>query len=249
MNYFQDDIIENYIEGRLSSSEKQLFEQALQTNVQLQKEVIRKKETIQVAKEMAEVLLSDRIKKIVQEEMAVVDMTPKVARRRWLYVISAAAAAVLLLVVTYFSFFQTTSKHKELFAQHFEPYEISIPRSSTQTVSFNFEEGIKAYHNENYPLALSHFKPILKTDIIASLAAGICYLEIGAYQEAILQFQSLNQTIYKNQGLWYEGLTYLKMNDINNSKRVLQQLIKDHKEKPDTMYIKKAKILLQSLEK
>ena len=85
------------------------------------------------------------------------------------------------------------------------------------------------YNSKQYRAALPLLKPYVEThpaELEYSLAEAICYLETGAYKDAIILFQAMAEmeSALKYTATWYEALTYLKQNKLTECKETLKQI-------------------------
>lgn len=241
MDYMTNEAVEQYLLGKLSPADQEGFEKAMKDSTILQKEVAIQKELLGTLQDMGDLLLLRRIQELSKErkQQKLATKTIKsLNRRRFMYILSAAAS-ILLLVVGYFSFFQVPLNQR-LFDAHFTPYELESLRSNP-----DLEKGKQLYAAQNYTAALVYFEKIQTLNNESKMAVGICYLQTGAYPNAIAHFEDLAQIpSYKTVALWYQALSYLKSNDLEKTKTVLTQVIP-----LDSPYAQKAQKILEALEK
>lgn len=223
MDFSSNEFIDNYLLNYLSTSDKVSFEQALATDTKLANKVKARKELLAVVDDMGDLLLLDRIKSIA----AKIDATPPIQlqkKRNPFLSYAAAAIMLLLLTVSYFAFIRPPL-HERLYATHYTIYQIDNLRNANQEGQNAFQIGWQAYQTKDYQQAATAFESIQNNNLEAKMALGICYLEIGQAQKAIQQFKQLETTAFSNMALWYQGLAYLKMNQLDKSLPYFERLI------------------------
>ena len=167
---------------------------------------------------------------------------------RWRNWAAAAAAIALLITAGMIYSNQGPASSAELFAQVYTPYE--SPFAGTRSggeEGLPFADGMSAYQDGNYELALQNFNAVLAsspTESIAHLHAGMANLQLEKTEAAIKHLSTvrLNAPVLYGPASWYLALAHLKAGDINSCKAILEQILPTEKE-----HYPKAQELLKQL--
>lgn len=167
---------------------------------------------------------------------------------RWRNWAAAAAAVALLITARMVYSNQGPASSADLFAQVYSPYE--SPFAGTRSggeEGLPFTDGMIAYQDGNYELALQNFNTVLTnspTESIAHLHAGMASLQLNKTTAAIKHLSTvrLNTPVLYGPASWYLALAHLKAEDLTNCKKVLQQILPEEKE-----HYSKAQELLKQL--
>ncbi len=137
------------------------------------------------------------------------------------------AAAVILIAVSSIIVYQLNSAPnlEDLIAEEItNPYRISaILRDG---VSFEvLNEGIVAYNQRNYTEAISKLNGV--TSAQAIFLKGLSHLYTGEYQLAVDEFKNkiLIKSRFEEQSRWYLAVSYLKMREMEKSRKVLEVIV------------------------
>lgn len=228
--------IEKYLDGRLSSEEKEVFENELETNTLLRDEV-------KLHREVAETLRGEKIhefrdvlKKVDSEWNRGQSQKKNIIFSIRFKRMAALAATILLLVVVSYPFiFQDKDVSNEaLFADNFEPYKMilnqrSISDNDAEVALLN--QAIVAYEGKNYGEASSAFQQLQtnNTNLIAlRFYTGLS--ELGAENTAtsIDIFKEILATrdhLFIEQSRWYLSLAYLQKGDRETAKLELEKIV------------------------
>ncbi|MEL6560339.1 MAG: tetratricopeptide repeat protein [Bacteroidota bacterium] len=148
-----------------------------------------------------------------------------------------AATVTLLLIATLFLWQASPSKNERVFAAYFKQYPIPANLRG-ENVETNLNEGFMAYETQNFSKALPIFNNSDDNSVSIKMYIGNCYLGIDRPEKAAEVFSSLDS----EEAQWYLALTYVKMNQINEAREVLEAL-----EIKSEIYRAKAKELLVDL--
>ncbi len=224
--------IDRYLDGGLNTSEQKAFEQALQQDAQLRREVEIQQELRRGIRNKGNDLLKDRLRKIHSEEITSLkkEKTPEVKGKiiRFRRPMLGAVAAILLLVAV-FVFFPGKQSPEKLFAQNYEPYEISLVQRGDEGETL--AKADQDYRSGNYTAAITALEILLESQPANAklhLVLGICFLETAQSEQAREHFQlALNNSLYQDKAQWYLALSYLREGDIKNAKTYLEPLSQD----------------------
>lgn len=218
----KDILLNNYFEGTLSEKERLEFEELLSTDSEFQSEFEFQKKT-KIAFTLNE---RERLKSELQQLEN--NRKPKRTKTAWL---SIAAGIVVLFSLGLFLWNNTNSNEK-LYADFYETFpNIEAPTTRGETTQNIKSEAFFAYDSKDYKKAIELFSEIYKiekTDY-AIFYIGLSEMELNEHKKAIDTF-SLFQGDSNNNFYfyikWYKALCYLKENDIENSKKLLNEVVK-----------------------
>jgi len=251
MSQTNDQLIEQYLAGQMSSAEEEAFLQRVQTEPELG-EQLKLEKNMRAAlddadwaftensdhdevKAYAEAFASDNaqalkesINKASEAYHAKEQKTerPK-ARRLWIY--SVAAAAVLII-----SFMIIKPKPMEpglLYSEYLQKTE--LPDLTTRSADDNAAELLRAqalFNNQEYKNAVTAFQKLLvqmpsRSELYINMA--VAQIELDQFDEAI---GTLDQLIGSNlldaqKGYWYQSLVYLKAGEPERCEALLETII------------------------
>lgn len=228
--------IDDYLLGKMSATEKQEFEQRMEQDVPLKKDV-----TIQ--SELLEGMKAYRQKENFMATMSGIheeykqSLEPKVEtaakviaidkKRNWLRPILAIAASITLLIFA-LQYFSTPSDYTQLAQVNFSPYEDILTNqisasgaASDPNATFipSLEDAIAAYNIKDFATAEQQFlafKNSATTRNLLVLLADFYLAQIALKNSNYIEATKLLEPLSTIQGLpfsseihWYLGLAYL----------------------------------------
>lgn len=228
----QIEIIDQYIDNEMEINERTSFENELETNSDLRKQLglilivnrsLQKKEVIEYRK-----CISDIRKNMLQKSSERYKSSWFTIKLEWYY---AAAVSILLIgtAIVFYLLLPKVYNNQQLFAMNYKRYPASaIVRSKTE---FNNSENaiIKSYETANYKYTLrliNNSKKEINNNKI-SLIEGICFIEINDLNNAINSFKQLSldtKSIFYRDAQWYLALCYLKVEKKEKAKLILRQI-------------------------
>ena len=226
---YTDQQIDDFIMGLLDEKEKALFNKELASNNELAIRLEDRRVLIKGIEEYHSLELKHKLKNIHSK---VFDSAPmQTARRRSLIPWIAAAATIALLIVALLWMNNSKATSEQLYASNFKPFELSFTqRDDVDTQLLQLEV---LYDNGQYEEAI----PIFESKIRESnnpgqlqLGIGISKMAVGQNEAALQHFDIILKSgdlLFKDHAIWYSALTYLKMDDREQAKRFLQQLVED----------------------
>jgi len=222
-----ENLIEKYIQNRLSSKEKIEFDELLKSDIDFEKEVIFQTNIKKAVKKEDDIRFRSLISEI---EVKTNKSIRKPNYAKWL----VAASIVVLLGLTYFFTQNNDASTDELFTSYFEPYRNVIQpiergdnQQDTKTLAF------MAYEKGDYENAIKLFSKLYaenKESYYLFYKAN-ALLKLEKADEAIpllLEHLKTKDTLTEKTN-WYLALAYLKLNDKNNAKKALKKVIDDGK--------------------
>lgn len=215
----QQELINAYLDRKLSPEDQKLFENLIEDNPEYKAELEQQK------KLKAAITLSEResLRGFLEE---VDSLPPQTSLKSWLF---SGAIAFLLVLAGYFLWITLSmSPGQKLFAKYFESYPNQVPPSLLENDEFGLKsEAFQAYDQGDFQKAAALFEQV-KTQPdsdFALLYLGICQLELGRPEKAIpvLSLIPVNsKTASKEVASWFEALGYFKLNMLDKGKKSLQ---------------------------
>ena len=184
-------LIQDYLDGKLTDQEKKDFEEVLAKDADLNNEVVELKEL-----ELGLHSLGyDQFKTTVNEwETDFQQSTPKTSKIVQLRYYFAAAASLALLIMAGYFFSNNSISPEQLYANNYTPYEDMVigrgNNSTTEAIEL-LTNGMNAYNQQDYQTAsekLNEYLGLMPTDYGIALYLGIAQMEIGKNNEAEASF-------------------------------------------------------------
>lgn len=233
INPNQQEYIDRYLRGELKGQELEEFFETLKNDpvmanaLQIQESIVQGIEyrgNQELKKRLQQISSEARDKKITPAS------APNNKARVIRYVIIGLAAAITLLIISTFIFQKTDTE--QLFANYYQPSQFSITRQIDIEAEIARAENF--YNNANYTAAIPVLQGLLRKqpeNAAIQLALGNALLNSEAPERAIAEFQNIierNAPLYIDQAKWYLALTHLKLGNIENCKKLLQELVSDN---------------------
>ncbi len=231
------DLIEKYLAGVMSETERSNFENQLSTDSSLQEE-------LNLHRQVAETLKGEKVHELRSVLKEVDKKWQSPAEKKEGKVVGfpfrkmlSIAAALLVLVVAYFVISPSLNNSQEnLFASNFEPYKMVLnqrsllPNPETEWMRPAVNKAISAYNAKDYAEASKLFQSLSTETPDANafqVYAAISELSLGHSDQAIVILEKLVEDappLFIEQSRWYLGLAYLQKEDNVAAKSQLQQI-------------------------
>lgn len=211
----------DYLDDKLEGQSLEEFENQIENDLDLQKEVQDYNSLKDGVIAYGEMTLKEELEVIHQRTFP--DSYSRFSSlRRW----GPIAASILFLIALAW-WWNSNQKEPDLFKEYYAVY--TIPASSRSTASeLKLLAANELYQRGSYKEAISLFEEIDKPDGRVSLALGICHLELDQFETAQSLFTDLinspDQDIYQNLAQWYLALSYLKQEQPGNAEKWLEIL-------------------------
>lgn len=264
------DIIENYLQNKMSQADKEKFERELASNPELQEELnfIKDLETgIQFAGRENTINVIQQVQRSLEEE-GFFQKKDKSAWVRKIFdrpVLSIAALVVVAagIFVAYFWIVKPQqSPYGALYAAHFEPEteklgilleDLTAPGLINEDKEKNeaLANALQAYQKQNFTETqglLNNYLNQFPGDGVAGFYLGLCRLHLKQYKLAVQTLEPLTgsaDSAIKEEISWYLALGYLKMSD-EGSHQKGKELFEKLSENPEGKYRQKAQDILQN---
>lgn len=231
-------LIQKYLQGTLSESEEQRFQEYLEKEPTFAEEIPFYEDLNYAFAKADYEQTKSQLQSFYKEEK-------QSAWRKW----SIAAAILILMGLGSLWFFNTVNSTETLYAHYFEPYKNVVQpivrgetEKTTQVLAF------MAYDDGEYAQAIVHLNELLeeKPEAILALYKGNAQLQTNQTEAAIETLASQikkTDTIYA-EAQWYLALSYLKLDNKEVAKKYLNRLLQTK----SSFKNKDAIALLKSLE-
>lgn len=238
----KESLLTRYFEGTLTEEEKVLLSEKLQTDPDFKAEFEFQKNV------KAAIKLEER--KNLKAKLNALENNRKPQKTkgspvRW---ISIAASFLVFVSVGYWLFMSQNS-NDSLYKNYYETF----PNVEAPVVRGSVSDDIKskafyAYDSKQYEEALRLFSEIYEKDKddYALFYKGLALMELEQFPEAVKVFegyQTKPNSAFNSYVKWYLALSYLKTNETEKSKSLVNELIKS-----ENPFQSQAKELLRDLE-
>ena len=219
-------MINGYFEGSLSESQLEKFNNLLKGDDDFAS-------AFEFEKELQTSLKKDERKEIKALLSSLNDSEQKnhgkvISLRPWL---AAASIALVVGIGSWLFFFNSTPINSQrLYLDNFLPYENVVhPIERGNQLEDLLSRAFMAYEEENYDKALHLFKELNRkqNDDYIDFYEAIVLMQLNRHEESIPILESYieNNGELRDRARWYLALSYLKLDEIKNSKAELEKLI------------------------
>ena len=242
----EDDIlIEKYLLGKLSETEKEAFEKRMSSDEAFKESVLLEEQLFDAldenswstskglqADEYRSVLDSKDIKDLKKMLSETTNTYQENVKPQYPFkkVLTYAIAAAVTLFIAFQFLVPQTYTPQELYAQC-NAYD-DLPSFVTRADSDESKlvRAQELFDQKQYKQAIPLFDNELlqnKNDSRIYIYLGLSYVESGDYNNAIKIFDSLSESdlIDAEMGYWYKALTFLKQGDVKKSKSILENIV------------------------
>jgi len=237
------ELIERYLEGSLSPSEQQAFDQRLVQEPAFSEEVALQQQIREGLRATGRARILSQLETVENRMSAYHPPTQVIRfderiRQRFYW---AAAAAILLLIPVYLLLKSNISQEK-LFARYFEPYQTAQPLSQDP-----LDRALQQYRDKNYAKALGILKSMEDqgdvSDSTLFYKANV-HLQLDQPREAVASLQKIpaSSTFY-DEAQWYLALAYLQNNEPERTRERVSLIA----QKPGHPYQQRAADLVKDL--
>lgn len=235
-----EQIIQDYLDGRLSEQDRTVFE----TNMKGDSELAREVEDLQLLENglsslgstqfAAEVGAWEQEYRASQKERGIIFGDGKPSRgiifrqSQWL-----AAAVVSLLVLSAAGWWMLAGgqDNQEVYASYYAPYEdmILVRGDTLQGVESMLRMGMEAYNAGDYAAAIGQleaYRQAVPEDFRPFLYIAIAQAEQGDMEQADTNFKrAMEDSTYRQQAEWYQALTYLKVDQQTAAIQLFESIV------------------------
>lgn len=224
--------ITNYLDGKLSGKELDVFLQEVKNNPELRELLYLHKEVDAAIKDKDAQRLREKLDKAYMDFIASEKASHKQKKtatgiiRLKKYIKYAAVIAFLFAGTFYLIINRKKLTPGQLYSMYYQPYETDVTIRSTDSETSKILEGIKLCQQGNYDEANKNFSEVLESNancMEAHFYKAMSLMEMQKYEEAVRSLHIIledDQSAYTTHADWYLGLCYLKMNKKDKAIRV-----------------------------
>ena len=258
--------IEKYLSGAMTPNEVVAFEKLLNENPEIREELLLSEEIndhlLERRKDydipdneyvgrLRSFLKSDENKEIQQTITNIgkeYSVNSSKSRRSGALMIAASIAAIVFVSLGYWIFGGSVSS-EELYVQYYASEDLPSIVKRDGDVSI-LEKGVVAFQDGKYEEAITFFESYKEKggdlDPSVFLYTGAAYSEMGNIEQSAENFDHIIQSnsLDASKGLWFKALMYLKANEPNKAKTILEKIASA----PSYFNYEKAQELLEKLD-
>lgn len=223
------DIFDRYFEQKLSEKELGEFSQRLADDVEFSRAFAEYKTVVKATKLAGEQQIRKTLSAIASEDSQAEAKVIKFRAARMWY---AAAVVIVLISTGVWAFLSQGSSPHALYADNFEVYPgLSNTRGDSDLTALwsNFSDSYSAgeYEASLVILGEAEFNDI-GPEYLVRFYSGICLMALDQpnFERAITEFDEVlvSDNDFHAQSLWYQGLAYLHMEDLESAKEKFESL-------------------------
>lgn len=240
------ELIENYVEGRLSDNERQDFETRLIVDSDFKEEFDLYNNIVSGIKASGLENLKAKLKEADDEldSNNIIELKPENKNSSRLY-LSIAASLVLILGI---AFIWKINSSNDLSGMANSIYEKDKGLPTEMAVSASvYNEPINNYKNDNYEKAKALLLPLFKekpNNDTANFCLGIVEYELKNYKESENYFNAItSQSSFYSKAEYRLLLVYLKLNSLEHAKITCKQILTN----PNHPYFDKVQLISKEL--
>ncbi len=222
----QEELINAYLDGKLSPEDKRLFEQLLDEQPEYKK-LLEEHRQFKIAVTLEErSKIKDFLLEVDQDQKS--KTQPGTGWKSWLF--SGVAACVIVLGGLFLWTNLSMTPGQKIYKSYYEAY----PNLIAPTVRGESQANLKsdaflAFDNQEYEKAAVLFENLRQepNSEYAVFYLGICQLELGRPEKAIPLFQQVQEDAANPDKItanWYEALGYFQLNKLEEGKALVRQV-------------------------
>jgi len=225
-------LIERYFNEDLSKEELEFFEQEMQRDEKFKIEVTQYEYVFGGLKEA-------RARKLKSDFKSLEDQL-HTRRPKYNFSVSSimrygavATVAVIVTMAFNFSNLEPAIETEQVFSEYFRPYPnvIAPVTRSTEVLDSDLKHVMSFYDAKDYDAAIEGFDKLLadadlKNEML--FYKGVALLAKGDAYEARAHFEMMDPSNnFSNQRKWYLSLALAQLDEINDAKELLNEIIRD----------------------
>jgi tetratricopeptide (TPR) repeat protein len=220
-------LIEKYLLGQLSTSERSAFDNRL-ADPDFKKELDLQNDLMVAFQAEGRTELKRELQSLeskIQRTSNSQEPKPKTARLFTIGRILAIAATVSLLIVIGFWMTNRSVSGEQLFAENYVPYpNVVAPISKSDAEVSLRDQAFQAYERKAYQDALDQFERLNTEDDAVKLYSGLSRLALDNLDSAISSFDLIidQESPYFAAAQWYKALALIKSGKKEEAKAALE---------------------------
>lgn len=230
----------NYLNGKMPDHQRRMLEDRMKEDSEFRNQFLphlMAELSVAIAVQKSQ---WSRLRQLYQQE----NKTPI---RLWPWITTLAACILFFILFRYVLLETPQQLPNELFAAYYEPYALPSPTRGETPEMSQYLLGDVAMREGRLQEALVYYMASLERDSLDAYREGSIYMQMGT---VYLTLDSLNLAVAAFQkgsdtqsAMWYEALTWLKMEDKEKTQALLEEII----QYPEHYYYEKAQKLQEEL--
>jgi tetratricopeptide (TPR) repeat protein len=224
-------IMEKYIAGELSSTEKEMFEKKIREDKSLQEEINLRRRVDRI--------IENRDVQLLRNKLSAIEKS-RTTKKRFLqphfntYVKYAAVFLGIVLIAGISLFSGTKLASDQIIDRYYKVYEpVTDQRSEKVTSNEDFILALSLYNTHEYGKAAIFFSKVLEKnpeDMQSELLNGLSNLEEKQYREAKKSFGIViddNNNFFVETAKWYLALCYVETKENEKARQLLETIARE----------------------
>lgn len=224
-------LIEKYLFGELTGQMKINVERKIATDNELHEEFI-------LSKNLNKAILEQDVIQLRSTMQTIMNGNNSKGRRRLrsfiFWPLAAAVISVMVIVLFFANRSNKTIDPQFLFAKYYQSYPAFVVlRNETNINVLNqiYSQAFLNYENKQFEEAIRLFEEIINdehSEIMASYYLSISQIEVGKFDNAkqnLLLLTKKSDHLFYEQSMWYLALVNLKLGNIEEAKKLLEEII------------------------
>ncbi len=231
MNTSIEYMMERYILNKMSAKEAQDFDRLLASDPNFAKEFENTLAAHQLITQAGRIELKDKLESFEKRKSST--FSDKILISTWVKrALPIAAILIVFFGVYQFVILNNDITGGEIYNTYYENYSNpSVVRDSETSTQVNWEEAASLYREKDFENAITFFK---KSEVPSYLSAF--YIGMSSLPKKDPNFEKTSENFeivldsdndYRQQTLWYKGLTLLKLNRKEEAKKLFNKIVKE----------------------
>ncbi len=222
----QFELLEQYIEGDISSEDKKTIEGLIASDSEWQKEFKLRTAVNKAIGEKEIMQLRYKLGMIYDAEIKSKTGTIRhLFEKKWH--LAAASITILVLIGSFLVKTMNTSEPEKLFDKYYTTENaVFTTRSNDNAENMDLKAGLQFFQKRNYKQAI----PLLQSqtgNLVAEYYLGISYIETEQFSQAEKAFDIIierESNLFTEQAQWYKALCMLKLHEVTDARQLLTNI-------------------------
>lgn len=212
-------LIDRFFSGKITSEEKENFEEKIKADPLFKKEFEDYKELVAGIKYASVKENFYKIKELEKKANQKNDQT--FLDNYW----SVAAVVAVIVVGSIYYVSSWGNRFERIYNQYFEPYPV-LSENITRSDNGEVTAGFRFYQQGKFDLAITEFQKMDQQDPFIQYYLGIAYLANDNGSEAIKYLRDIMNKDFMlyTQAKWYLSLAYLEQGRLDEARSLLNEL-------------------------
>lgn len=228
MDASQNEIMDAYLQGQLSSEERRAFEERLDQDLEF-------RNTFEWHQKMSNAIQEIEFRQTLAQLQSSSQQKKEAKIRSWKPLLGIAAAVVFLIGFFWVIYLnQEPSLQKHLAQVELDP---GLPTLLGTSQEVAFGEGMNAYKLQDFEMAKTYWSPLLIAQPSNdTLLFYLAQVDLGtgqnkAAQEKLEQIKAQKESLFLEKANWYLAIAALRLDEPTTAIELLQQIVDQEEEK------------------